>query len=203
VKLYLVRHGETEPNRRGIALGRADVPLTETGHSQAAQLARALAGETLSAVYSSPLQRAVQTASAIAGAQSLEVATEPGLIEMDVGEMDGLSYEELRRKHTAFLALWMSETGPEHAMPGGERLVDVADRGWRALEEMAGRHPQDTIVAVSHNFVILAVITRALGMRLADFRRLRHAVAAISVLETAPGGFTVLSLNDTCHLDSR
>ena len=200
MRLFLVRHGETEHNRRGIALGRADVPLNDTGRAQAESLARHLAGEPLAAVYSSPLQRAFDTAFAIAEPHGIEVTVEYDLIEMDVGEVDGLTFVAVREQYPGFIERWMSESGPEHPMPGGERLLDVADRAWLAISRLAELHHGQSVVAVSHNFVILTLLARALGMDLANFRRLRHGVAAVSILEVRPDGARVVSINDTCHL---
>jgi broad specificity phosphatase PhoE len=76
----------------------------------------------------------------------------------------------------------------------------VADRAWDAVAGLAERHEGQSVVAVSHNFVILTLLARALGMDLGNFRRLRHGVAAVSILEVQPDGARVVSINDTCHL---
>ena len=199
--MILVRHGETEANRSGLALGRADVPLNETGLRQAEQLGAALAIEPVTAVYASPLVRARQTAEAIAGRLGLEVAQEPGLIEMDIGELEGLAFPTIRERFPGFLERWMSDAGPEHPMPGGERLIDVAERGWQTISRLAEQHAGETIVAVTHNFILLTIIARALGMKIAGFRRLRHSVGALTVLEIESGRVSVSRLNDTCHLN--
>lgn len=197
-----MRHGETDSNRRGLALGRADVPLNERGRWQAQRLAAALAAEPVLAVYSSPLSRALDTARPIADAHGLEVQTEPGLIEMDIGQAEGLTFTEVRARFPGLLEAWVGADGPSRAMPGGERLVDVQARAWDTIQGIAARHPEETACAVTHNFVILCILTTVLGVDLANFRRLRHSVAAISVLEFRPDRARVLTLNDTCHLDA-
>lgn len=198
--LHLVRHGETEANRLGLALGRADVPLNKHGLWQAARLAEVLGAEPLAAVYSSPLQRALLTADAIAGPHELKVRQRPGLIEMDIGETDGLSFSEVRSRFPGLLETWVSPEGPDKPMPGGERLADVGTRAWDFLQSLAGQHSDETVCAVTHNFVILSVLTRALGIELTQFRRLRHVTAAISTLESREHGIRVRRLNDVCHL---
>jgi len=198
----LVRHGETESNRLGLALGRADVPLNERGRAQARDLARALAREPLTAVYSSPLARALDTARAIAGEHGLEVQVEPALTEMDIGEAEGLTYAEVRSRFPGLLDAWLSEEGPARPMPGGERLLDVQARAMAGVQAIARAHPQGTVCVVTHNFVILSLLAGVLGMELANFRRLRHSVAAVTVLELGPRGALLLSLNDTCHLEA-
>ncbi len=203
MRLYLVRHGETESNRLGLALGRADVPLNERGLWQAQRLAAALAGEPIAAVYSSPLCRALDTAGPIASALGLPVEIEPGLVEMEIGEVEGLTFAEIRARFPGLLKAWMSPEGQARGMPGGERLVDVQARAWGAVQAIADGHPEQSACAVTHNFVILSVLTRVLGLDLAEFRRLRHAVAAVSVLDLRPGRGRIITLNDTCHLDDQ
>ena len=201
MRLFLVRHGETESNRNALALGQADVPLNERGLEQAKMLAHALAKEPVSAVYSSPLVRARRTAETIAERAGLEVEVGPALIEMDIGELDGLTFAEIRERHPELMAKWTSPEGQATAIFGSESLSEVRDRAWQFLESLAGSHAGETVYAVTHNFVILSVLTRALNMEISDFRRLRHGVAAISVLEFDAGRVTVSRLNDTCHLE--
>jgi probable phosphoglycerate mutase len=200
MRLFLVRHGETEANRLGLALGRDDVPLNERGLRQAEQVARALADEPLAAVYSSPLQRALYMARAVAAPHDLPVQIEERLIEMDIGEADGLTLAEVGSRYPGLLEAWVSKEGPTQPMPGGERLVDVQERAWSAAQELAARHGDETVAAVTHNFVILSVLVRVLGMELAQFRRLRLSVAALSVVDFLPARVTLVRMNDTCHL---
>jgi broad specificity phosphatase PhoE len=198
--LYLVRHGETDSNRNSLALGRADIPLNQRGLEQARLLGEALANEPISAVYSSPLMRAQQTASAVAARRSLGVQVKPGFIEMDIGEADGLTFPEVRRRFPGLLETWVTDAGPDHPMPGGERLTDVQKRGWECIQSLARVHPDDTVCAVTHNFVILTALATVLGIELSSFRRLRHGVAAISVIEIGPTRVRLRRMNDACHL---
>ena len=202
MRLFLVRHGETESNRLNLVLGRDDVPLNERGLWQAERLGRALARESLAAVYSSPLRRALDTARAIAAPHDVTVQIEEQLIEMDIGEADGLTLAEVGSRYPGLLEAWASEEGPTRAMPGGERLVDVQERAWPAVQDLAARHSDEAVVAVTHNFVILSVLIRVLGMELAQFRRLRHSVGAVSVVDFLPARLTLVRLNDTCHLEA-
>jgi broad specificity phosphatase PhoE len=202
VRLFLVRHGETESNRLNLALGRDDVPLNERGLWQAERAARALAREPLVAVYSSPLQRTLDTARAVATPHDLTVQVEQGLIEMDIGEADGLTFAEMRSRYPGLLEAWISEDGPNQPMPGGERLVDVQERAWATAQELAARHGDDTVAAVTHNFVILSLLVRVLGIRLAQFRHLRHSLGAVSVVDFLPARVLLVRLNDTCHLET-
>ncbi|HZP57652.1 MAG TPA: histidine phosphatase family protein [Dehalococcoidia bacterium] len=199
MRLVLVRHGETEHNRGRLTLGRADVPLNARGLAQARALAASFA-DAPDAVWSSPLARARVTAEAIAAGAGLAPVLDEGLIEMDVGEMEHLSAAELRDRHPEFLARWLSPECGDARMPGGETLAEVQERAWAAVGRMLAAHPDATVVAVTHNFAILTVLCRALGLPLAHFRRLRQALAAKTVLEVREHGATLLQLNDIAHL---
>jgi len=195
-----VRHGETDSNRQGLALGRADVSLNGTGRWQAERLAVALSTEPIVAVYSSPLSRTVDTAQPIASAHGLAVEIEAGLIEMDIGELDGLTFSEVRERYPDLLEAWVAHEGPSQAMPGGERLVDVQERAADAVRSLAERHPDEAICVVTHNFVILSVLAGIFAIDLSGFRRLRHAVVGITTLEINGDRQRLLRFNDTCHL---
>jgi len=199
MRLVLVRHGETEHNRGRLTLGRADVPLNARGLAQARALAASFA-DAPDAVWSSPLARARVTAEAIAAGAGLAPVLDEGLIEMDVGEMEHLTGAELRDRHPEFLARWLSPECGDARMPGGETLAEVQERAWAAVGRMLAAHPDATVVAVTHNFAILTVLCRALGLPLAHFRRLRQALAAKTVLEVREHGATLLQLNDIAHL---
>jgi broad specificity phosphatase PhoE len=199
-RLLLVRHGETHYNYNFRALGRADLPLTDTGRRQAECLREALASTYLDAIYSSPLVRARETAARIAETQGIDIHVEDGLIEMDIGDVEGLTFPEIRAKFPALAKNWGGADGPTFQMPGGERLIDVQGRAIETIDGLAARHPDQTTCLVTHNFVILSFLASVLDIELADFRRLRHGVAAITEVDVRPGRSRVIRLNDTCHL---
>ncbi len=199
--LILVRHGETDYNLGGLALGQGDAPLNETGLRQAAALEFALASEKIVAIYASPLRRTMATAEAIANPHGLSVTADERLIEMDIGELEGMTGADMVKQHPDLMENWGGAKGPTYQMPGSEeRLVDVQARARAAIEEMLARYPDETVVAVTHNFVILSTLAWLIGVELADFRRLRQSVAAISRVDLRPGHAQVITLNDTCHL---
>ncbi|MEO8457025.1 MAG: histidine phosphatase family protein [Chloroflexota bacterium] len=201
MRLLLVRHGETEHNRTGIVLGRKDVPLNDLGLRQAAALEFALAEEKIDAIYASPLQRTLQTAKAIATPHELTVAMDDRLMEMDVGELEGMTGLEMREKHPELMANWGGPNGPSYKMPGSdETLTTVQARSRQAIEAITAAHSDGAVVVVSHNFVILVTLAWMLNIELVDFRRLRQSVAAISSVEIKDSSVQVITLNDTCHL---
>jgi broad specificity phosphatase PhoE len=118
---------------------------------------------------------------------------------MDIGELDGLTFAEVRVRYPGLLEEWVSGPGPSMLMPGGERLVDVQERAWAAVTELAARHPEDAVAAVSHNFVILSLLTKVLGWS-CRVPAVRHAVAQCRWW-IRPGAALVVRMNDTCHLD--
>lgn len=201
MRLILVRHGETDWNRERRIIGRTDLPLTPRGQEQAQALGRALASVRIDAIYASSLRRARDTALAIAQPHSLTVIPLDGLLELDAGELDGLTPAEARIGHRPFLEQW-SQGDPDLAAPGGESLGQVQRRAWSVLESLQERHREGTIVLVSHYFVLLVLMCRALGLPLSRFRRLRQSVAAISILDFSGTEASLALLNDTCHLQA-
>jgi broad specificity phosphatase PhoE len=198
--LFLVRHGETDHNKGGLALGRADVPLNDTGRDQVRRVADALSAEEFAALFSSPLQRTRSTAEAIAQRTDRPVTVDERLIEMDVGQLDGMPMADVRAQHPDFLEKWVGPDGHQLRMPGGESLEDVRDRSWAFVQELALQHIDTTVCVVTHNFVILTLLTTALGLELSAFRRVRHSVAAISVIDVTGDKTQLARMNDTCHL---
>ena len=199
MRLVLVRHGETEHNRGRLTLGRFDVPLNERGRAQAAAVAASFTRPP-AAIYASPLSRARDTAEAIAAVHRAAVIVEPALIEMEVGEMEHLSGVELRERYPEFLRRWLSPDAADARMPGGETLREVQDRAWAAVERMRAAHPDGEVVAVTHNFVILVLLCRALELPVSGFRRLKQDLAARSILDVREGGAALLQMNDRAHL---
>ena len=199
MKLILVRHGQTEHNRLGKIQGVNEAPLTGLGREQAKSAARSLALDAPFALYSSPLLRAMQTAQAIgshSGVQPIEI---DGLAEMDVGEFEGLSGRELRDRFPEVMRMWDRDPAST-VMPGGECLRDVQDRAWSAVTRLAERHESDTVVAVTHNFTINAIVCAALDMPLNNFRKLRIDLGSVTRLDVLPERTVLTSLNETWRL---
>jgi broad specificity phosphatase PhoE len=210
MRLILIRHGETEHNRGRLTLGRFDAPLNERGRAQAQAVAASFL-RAPDAIYTSPLRRAADTAEAIASATGARVTIEPDLVEMDVGEMEHLPLGELRERYPDFLRLWRSAGAADARMPGaadarmpgGETLREVQDRAWGAVERMRADRAGGQVVAVSHNFVILTLICRALKLPLGEFRHVRQSLAARTILDVQESQCTLVQLNDNAHLLAR
>ena len=199
-RLILVRHGQTEWNRVERFRGRADVPLNETGLAQAEATGRRIAAEWQpAAVYSSPLSRAFKTAEAIANHFDLPVQTHPGLTDMDYGEWQGLTPEEVKERWPEQHDAWFH--APQLArIPGGETLDNLRTRGLAAVNELSVKHHGQVIVLVGHTVINRIILLAVLRLGNDRFWRLRQDTCAINVFDADNGDFTVGSLNDTCHL---
>jgi len=202
VKVILVRHGETEWNRlRRIQGGNSDTQLNQRGRKQAASLVLRLKQEEIQAVYSSPLQRAQDTARAIAGYHQLPVGVEPSLKEIEVGELEGVSIAEVG-KHLSQLLIRHSQGEELPRIPGGESLTEVQQRVWGTIQRLVSRHGDGVLVVVSHYFSILTAVCSVLNLPLSQIDRLRLNSASISILTFDEQATRLTLFNDTCHLDS-
>lgn len=198
MRLYLVRHGETEWNAEGRAQGRSDIGLSETGLRQAKTLAHVLEQEPITGVYSSPMQRAHATATIIATPHGLPVMVRSGLNELDQGDLEGLRQEELRERYPELLRRWVAgDTSIK--LPGGESMQELQSRVWTAVQDILVQHQANAVAVVSHNLAILAYICKALGVPLSVFRRLRQQTGSLSLFEVNDGHHTLVRFNDVCH----
>ncbi len=201
-QIILVRHGQTEWNRIERFRGRADVPLNETGQAQAEATGRRVAAKWRPvAVYSSPLSRAVKTAEAIAKHFDLAVQAYPGLADIDYGAWQGLSPEEARQRWPEMVDIWYNQ--PHLArIPEGETLDDLRQRAMEAVRDLAAYHAGETIVLVGHTVINRIILLAVLGLGNERFWRIRQDTCAINVFEAEGDDFTLVSMNDTCHLET-
>ncbi|MEW6287432.1 MAG: histidine phosphatase family protein [Chloroflexota bacterium] len=201
-RVILIRHGQTEWNRVERFRGRADVPLNETGIKQAEATGKRVAEKWKpAAVYSSPLSRAVKTAEAIAKHFDLTVQIHPGLADIDYGDWQGLSPEEVRERWADVLDKWYN--APHLAkIPNGETLADLRERAMKTVNELAARHAGETILLLGHTVINRIILLGVLGLGNERFWRIKQDTCAINVFDVEDGEYTLVSLNDTCHLDS-
>lgn len=199
-RIVLVRHGETEWNRVERFRGSADIPLNENGLRQAELLARRLlAAWKPAAVYSSPLSRAVKTAEAIALPLKLQVKIHPGLSDINYGEWQGLTPEEVQGRWPELFECWQTIPDNLH-FPGGEAMVERQKIGVAAVKEIAAAHPGQTVVCVGHTVINRLIILGLLDLGFSYFWRLRQDNCALNVLECYDGLFVAVTLNETGHL---
>ena len=190
-RLILIRHGETIWNAEDRLQGQTDIPLNDTGRQQARQLAARLAGETIDAITSSDLQRAMDTALIIAEPHKLAVRADPRLRQSYRGQWEGLTYTEIERLYPGGLQ--------GIAPPEGETRESVQARVRSFLDDLR-RSPDQTVLAVSHGHILRTLITLALEIDPAQDWRFETGNAAISELRFEPAGAVLVRLNDDCHL---
>ena len=200
LRLVLVRHAETDWNREHRYQGWQDTPLSETGRVQAEAVGRLLAKERLAAVWSSPLERARETAVAIAAPQGLAVREEAAFKEMRFGEWEGLTRDEVGRRFPSLYRAW-SDTPHLIAVPAGETLAEVRERVLRGLEDLREAHDGQTVCLVAHGISSRILILQALGLGLDRVWSLQISPTGVSDLEFRDDWAAVHRMNTLVHLD--
>jgi len=196
--ILLVRHAVTEETGKRLYGRRAGVHLSERGRRQAEELARRLGPLPLAAVYSSPLDRCVETAEPTARARGLDVLLDPGLQETDVGRWTGRTFGALRRTRawrrlTAFPSLV--------GFPGGESLAEVQVRTVRTVQAIDGRHGGRVVAVFSHGDPIRLAVAHLAGLPLDLSGRLDVAPASVSAVALGDGPPSILLIGDTGRLE--
>lgn len=202
-EFWVVRHGESTWNTEGRYQGQADVPLSHVGILQAASLAERLTGQRFDAVYTSDLARASQTAEAVA--ERLEgqpaVRPEPGLREIDVGELSGLVMADIRERHPDYLEGLKADPWTTRR-PGGESMEDLYARSGAAFEALRARHPGQRVLVFTHGGVVRVAVGLALGGVPANaWARLSVTNTSITRVLLGESGGTLLGFNDDAHLE--
>jgi broad specificity phosphatase PhoE len=181
-RILLIRHGNTDLVSIKLCGRLPGIPLNSEGLRQSQAVGLHLRDRVkLHAVYSSPVQRAVETADAIADAQNLPVELDERLSEMDFGDWTGYTFEKLKN-----LEAWhrYNRNRSLVTVPGGESLIVVQARAWECLSEVAEKHKGQTVAMITHGDVIRVLLVLFLGMPLDHLLR----------LEVAPGSITEVAL---------
>jgi probable phosphoglycerate mutase len=198
-QIIIVRHGQTEWNIKGIRQGYLDSPLTAKGMAQAKALGQRLAREEFTALYSSDLGRAVQTAQEIANVTGHEILMDARLRERHLGIFQGLNAEEIMEKHPEERRALRSQ-GPGYVIPGGESMVQQVERNLACLNELAARHEGEQIVVVTHGGVVSGFFRHTLEISLEAPRRFEFVNAGINVFARDEGNWMLLTWGDVSHL---
>lgn len=193
-------------SERRVQGGAIDTELSGTGRQQIAGLTQVLREEQVDLIVSSPLQRAVLTAQSINIHHGLAVFTDDRLKEVNVGQFDGLSTVEMSNTFSELLLEWWK--GGRERLPGGESFVELQERCWSVVRpyiegESCEPGSCDTVLVVSHYFVTLSIIFRALGLPLEMLVRFRMDPASISELEFGSFGPRLVRFNDRSYLAVR
>ncbi len=196
--VLLVRHGQTRSNVTGHYMGWSEEDLDEVGYSQARKLASRLAGLPVASIYTSPLKRAYTTASIIAEPYGLQVKPLDDLIEIKLGDWQGLHESEIAQR---WPELWQqSRIDPSRlTMPHGESFGQVAERAVRAFETVVAASQGQPAVIVTHDIVVKIVVSYVLGATYSIYRRFNIDNAALSVVRVTDSSKRLVTLNDTSH----
>ncbi len=198
--VILVRHGECEGNREGLFRGRTDFPLNETGREHARALAEALRPLAPSAVYSSPLVRAKETARVISERCDADLILRQGFINIALGRWENRKKADIQQEYPEEWRLWLSH--PERLrMAGGETLGDVRRRAFANLDVLVKGHAGGVFAIVSHRAVLKPLLAEVLDIGDPYFWKVHLDTASFSILRhEKERGYCLTALNQTYHL---
>jgi broad specificity phosphatase PhoE len=203
-RLLLVRHGATTATEEGRFSGSSGAELSDEGRRQAARLGERLAPQRLTAIYSSPLSRAMDTAHILAGHCSLNLELRDGLREISHGRWEGLKREQVEEQFPGEYQAW--ETDPFTFAPaGGESGVSVLARALPVIREVVTAHPGGRILVVSHKATLRLILSSLLGFDARGYRdRLDQSPACLNVVDFRdPVRARLMLFNDTSHYADR
>jgi probable phosphoglycerate mutase len=204
-KILLVRHGQSEGNAERRFGGHTATPLSIRGRQQAQATAEALWSEPITAIYSSDLARATQTAQPLAKLTGLPVEATEAFRERSVGVMEGLTFEDAAQKHPEQYAALLRRDF-EHVLTGGESYRQLLDRAWQKLDEIIRHHHGGTMVVFSHTGTICILALHLIGALDSPELKpvwLSSSNCGISRFDLRDDGFVrVIALNDTRHLSA-
>jgi len=181
-RLLLVRHGETQESARGLCYGKLDVALCAAGLQQVQHTADLIRPFKPSAIYSSPRQRATDTAAAVSRECQLDTTVEENLAELDFGEFEGLKYEEAERHYPDIYKQWMHQPTKVH-FPNGESYDQMATRVLQSISRLNAKHQNQSIVVISHGGVNRIVLAKVLKLESEQIFRLDQSYGAISCID--------------------
>jgi probable phosphoglycerate mutase len=201
--VLLIRHGQSQGNAERRFGGHTATPLSPRGRRQAQATARALQSEELTAIYSSDLARAVETAQAVATLTGLPINPTSAFRERSVGVMEGLTFEDAAQQHPEQYAALLRRDF-EHVLTGGESYRQLLDRAWQKLDEIIAQHQGGKIAVFSHTGTICILALHLMGALDAPELKpvwISNANCAITRFELREDGFVrVVTINDTRHL---
>lgn len=200
-RLYLIRHGETEWNRGGRYQGWTDIELSEEGQQQAKLLAKRFIHMPLDVIYVSPLKRAMATALPIAEEKGLPLIVNEYFKEINFGEWEGHTVEELKEKYGKPYMDFFDDPFA-HPMPGEGSFHKVAERAMVGFEEIMKKHKGERVAIVSHGGLLRVFMVALLGLDLNMYRKMWLTNTSISMIDIHDeGGKLLMTLNDKAHLE--
>lgn len=198
--LYLLRHGETEASRTGGYCGLTDIDLSPNGRLMAEDFAQSYRAHPFKGVYVSPLSRTRDTAEPFCRLAGLEMRLCEGLRELEYGQWEGQSPEEVNRDYPEDYLRWLADAG-WNAPTGGERGVDVGLRAMAVIGDIWREHTEGDVLVVSHKATLRILLCHLLGIDVGSYRdRIHVPVASLSIVEMREHGPLLTRLGDRSHL---
>lgn len=199
-RLYLIRHGETEWNKQNRTQGCGnDLSLSEFGIMQAKAVAKRFIDEDISAIFSSDLKRAYETAEEISKIVLKPIITSPGLREMNFGCFEGLTSYEISTHYKDIYERWRNNP-MEHDIPQAESFIMLKNRTLDTVSQIITDYKGKNIIIISHGITIKIMIMSLLGMDPSLHSRLRINNTGVSILDWREHGPVLTLFNDVCHL---
>lgn len=200
-EILLIRHGVTEWNKLGKFQGKADIPLSDEGRSQAMALKESLHGE-FQAVYASPLVRAMETARILCQDTNQQVIPCEGMKEIDFGAWEGLTLDEIKNTYPKEFAAWRSDEKEGPFIGGDISIRNASIRASEAIRRVAENHPEDKILIIAHGGIIKAGLIGLFEWKMTMYHHFYLGNTAISKVSFRNSNYPILeSFNDTNHLN--
>ena len=200
-RLLLIRHGTARLQGSNRFWGSTDIELSDTGIRQAEQLRDRLSRIKIDAVYTSTLARAAATAEIIAARRKLPVNSCEELCECNFGFVEGLTFEEIKKRYPEMVQV-MNGFNMLERFPGGESFSELENRVLKFLERLKEPEQKETVAVVAHASPLQIMICHLLGLEIKHWLQLRIDHASLSIIEIYPRGAVLSLLNDTSHLKS-
>lgn len=194
-RFWLIRHGEPDGDARHRCYGSLDIGLSETGRAQMRQVAGYLNAKNIAAIYASPRSRALESAKLLAAAQACPIEIVNDLREIDFGDFEGLTYDEIASRYPDLYLQWM-EKPTEIRFPNGESFPEMRTRVLGAFDAIERQRKGQTVAIVSHAGVNRILLAWALQIPDACLFRLAQDYAAINLLSLTEGVPLVQLLNN-------
>lgn len=201
LKVYLIRHGETDWNADGRIQGHSDIALNARGLEQARRLAARIPSEgQFQAIYASPLKRALMTAEMLGAALNLSVTTDNRLLERSLGQLEGLTMSDIKELHPEVHRAW-HDGGARPHIPGEELREAFLQRTHAFLHDLRARHADGRVIVVSHGGTINMLFMVSMSLDIERPLPFTIENASINIIQFGERGARLRVLNDMCHLN--
>jgi broad specificity phosphatase PhoE len=199
-KIIFVRHGETVWNKQNRVLGWKNIRLSKLGREQAVKLAKRLKNEKIDAIYTSKLSRAVDTAKEINKFHKLKMISVPELNEVNFGIWEGVTWDEAKEKYPDVYTE-REKRIYNYKLKKGESNKEVWTRVYKVITDIIEKHPDKTVLIVSHGAVKMLLLRHYLKKSIKELRKEKYHNAGITILEIKNKKAKFHVINDVSHLD--